>query len=1002
MQIRVLHSYVAEASAVISGWLQGGERGRVGLSLRQLQLWCVPGVCLPMPMAETFSPPGTVVTAMESNDELCSPLGLATAAAPPSPWQGSPGRGMPPPPHGRARGTFSIKLCWPKALLQAGAPQEHALVAALSAPSSERDAAAAALSRPASSSTLDTLGDAIAAAPLPSPAPPLIPSKLTRSDVEVLATVKIHRAWAGLIVDDSILVDLVRERASVAAAGLSRGLPPLYAVEFSFRPAMLGSSFFPSPAAVPQPRLPLRRGGDASPHPGPLPYVMGLETPPWVRMLAEMQALEVHGDIPMLSRHFGALLHNWWSSAVSESSATTKPSGDDGGLAEEGDAAFDFEDGDGSAVRAEKANAGEGSAPVKLSFSDDVEESVNSGPAAGVVQGASLLSADLPTPVLHASVTPGSVSDDSAVPLQHTASVPVIGKVATSCVDDDDPRMDVPDIRRHSVSDAIDLFKQSSLDDRDVRKQSFVDEPDARRQSMFEAHDVRRQSVASSSTLSRGGMQLRTDRSVSMSSGGQRANPRSLRADLALRETRAQHAAAARNAASFEVSRRVRHYLQSEDLRLEVNLHLSVMSIPGMPVLLVPEESRYHDRPVEGSEGDPPPAHPVIMDISGIGVSASAAPTPESSSDALKRGQRLRPSSSRQVLVLQIASFVRPRPSLIPPPGSGLVTVNAASGSPRGATREPAGATKSHGVVQGPTSIPEVARPPPAPVELAEAAASAPICQPTRLDTGTGSASSDVTRATAAEAELTPRQKTQHDLPSQSVMKMHPLSGGLAAASAPVVSVNAPVPTDSRASGVAMKPAIPAKPPPSVPGPAMSGVSNFLSSFLQPPAATTAQSPRKHAVVQAAVAPKSAPTAEQRIIVQAAGIGEPSRPMTLLAESAAPSTSSSVIPTTQPPPGAMIASDSGSASNRAAAELHAASATRVAHVPISAPVPPPNRAQTVASTTTAVPTSPSLPAAALCIDFQFSLLGLLEDVTAVSTAIDVVAQLQQATTSNAV
>ena len=276
-----MHNYGAEATAVVAGWLRGGERGHVGLSLRQMQLWCVPGVCLPISMSEGFSPPGAIATAMESNDEMCV-TGLASVDTP-SPWQNSPARGTPPPPVGRARGTFSVKLCWPKVLLNSVAPQNGVRNAA---PESTEKLDVSPLPTAVHlQSERAPVDDA-----LPSDVPVQIPSTLSPSDVEVLATVKIHRAWLGLLVDDSILLNLVRERALAASMTSARGLPPLHALEVSFRPAMLGSSFSLSPGvggAAAMDRHQNRRGDVY--HSDPLPYVVGIELPPWVRTLAEIQ-----------------------------------------------------------------------------------------------------------------------------------------------------------------------------------------------------------------------------------------------------------------------------------------------------------------------------------------------------------------------------------------------------------------------------------------------------------------------------------------------------------------------------------------------------------------------------------------------------------------------------------------------------------------------------------------------------------------------------------------
>lgn len=698
---------------------------------------------------------------------------------------------------------------------------------------------------------------------------------------------------------------------------------------------------------------------------------------------SHFQALDIQGDIPMLSRHFGAILHGLWSSAASESTAATAlPRGSDDTTEQcEEDDPFDFDEDDrpprrstpaglsgrsprdlpgiaGPGAREEAAMAIGGLDPVSLNFSE-----AGDGRPGGDGSGAPSSTAGvLPSP----RGTGASAADEGgSSALHHSASEPAVaGGIG-------------PSSGRASVGhDAADARRLSmAVDALDIRKPSVADSLDSRRQSDF---DMRRMSVASSASTGRRGS-LRTDRSVSMSSVGHFASSRNLRPDIAVRETRAQHAAAARNAASFEVSRRVRRYLQSDDLRIEMSLHLSAMSIPGMAMTGLSDEPSIEGSPLDKRPQQP---HAILIDISGIGVSGQdGVLVPGGVAVPLRRGQRAKATASRQVLVLQVSSVAPKRPSLIPAPGSGLLASIAAT--PAMATPQKTSARAVMGAVQGPAVEATV---------LADA--QAPLPATSAVVVSTAEPLEEAT--TASDAVVEPPAVSRDDAatgPSVVVAPSAADPGSTSAAVLPAVVpsvdvVNAPTsvsslpPPPSRMIDNGVKKA-PVQAPVQTKA---SGVTRFFAAaskaFLPPP--TIAQmlppaGPGAHhksdsrdsaadlVVAAAALAPIVPAGASLATVVAPPGDSAPPRSPS----SSAPTPAGGFPPRT----GAVTAgvtSASPAVTKHAAGSAAGGSGALRVHDTASAPPP------------------------ALCIDFQLSVLSLLEDVSAVSSAIDVVSQLQQA------
>jgi hypothetical protein len=553
----------------------------VSLALRQLQLHCVPGVCIPIQVAEAFLPPGTLVTALETKDEPSATLTIPAALS----WQHRAGSSLTDSMPGQGRGTFNVQLCWPKALLKAGAPQESSLQVA---PRENAPIAAG------------THFDA---------APP--GGVLTRSDVEVLATVKLHRAWIGLQVDDKALLTLVQQRAEAAAAGNARSLPPLFALELSFRPAALGSSFSLHGVASP-PSSSATRHADAvsavaagtQRHAAPLDYVLGLDLPPWIRTQVEAQAVEVHGDVPVLTEHFGAMLNNLWSSM---SPASISPS--------EHDELLDNEHADDPVLLAREFYAAVSAAACDtLATRND------------------------------------SKAESSTLTAPHAnRSRPRVGSVDAMMLAGGSP----PHTPAKSIeSSDSQIHAAEKGHSGTVSAEDAVSYPQSEHASSSRCRT--RHSFASTSSATH-------TRSMSMSSTTGGSVLRSLRPETVsqsrVKEIRS-HAAAARNTASFQISRIVKQYLQSEDLRIESNLQFAVMSLPRMPVPGLQAAVSSSSNTVAVEAGVPPTSvDSRLLDIAGI----LDSPPNDGSSGAMHR-----------VMIVQIAAFSKSQPSIIPLPGSGF------------------------------------------------------------------------------------------------------------------------------------------------------------------------------------------------------------------------------------------------------------------------------------------------------------------------------------------
>ena len=597
---RLAHAHVTRLTASTSGWLTGGERGQLAACVRQLQLECAPGIMLPVPMNEGFMPPSATVTAMQSTDEFSDALGWQQAGA----GGGEPGD--------RGRGTFSVMICLPIPPDESGTSsgssaaqprdprnpsfaesvsepplpsQAHLFVASPSsgsrggfAPTAAPSALAApADARGASFSSGTPVPAAIVAAASPQNSP------MTIADCDVLATIKLHRAWVGLRVDEAALLAMVHRRNEALEAGLfgsAKGMPALHALEVSFRPTMFGSSYSPNaiaqgapssatPASPSPSALAAALPAAAGAAPSPFGYIAGVDTPPWTRLVAEVQAVEAFGDVPVLVKQAGAVL-----ASVMTATAETA-SDDDGGDSSGGD------ENEGDDALAEDASGTGG---------------------------------EIPPPLTDPSIAPA---------LPASSATATVAKVAAKGVV-------VSPARAPSLTPLS----------RDARRKA--------------------RTVAAQG-----------------------------------RAARLAAAAQARAVASAEFSARLSRYLHSEDLRVAINLFVSVLSVPAPPI------SGLDDEP-----GDVPGSRattvgridPILQDLAGFdahhahqlaalaAAAASAARASGAASVDVGRSGRASRHLLRKVLSLSVSSHHSMQTSIIPEAGSALLSMADSSAAALAAT----------------------------------------------------------------------------------------------------------------------------------------------------------------------------------------------------------------------------------------------------------------------------------------------------------------------------
>jgi hypothetical protein len=596
--VSLIHSFTTRATASINGSLQGGERGRVSAIVRQVQLELAAGVCLPLGLRSGFFPPGTLVTSINSTSDLIDANDSTFT-------------------EGKAKerlcseGAFSIQLCWPKTLLSKYNDSSSTAAKVAASESMKNFAAATAAKRlgvddESSSEIARSISGSISSDKIsalnslsasqlekidhfPQLLHPDWISKVTASEVDVMATIRLHRAWVGLRVDEASLLNMVARRAELQASGVgiygsSKGMPALHALEVNVRPGYLGSSYV-------QPGL---SGIDISnattPGASSIPYVISMEMPPWIRSVVEIIALEVFGDMDVLSTQLSFILDQFVRNTNIPKPTINTPTVNV----------------DAPGRRPSDVNPIVESAEAEETVDSETISQLKSS----TISEVSLVSNTVSV------VTPGSDVDaaaqynpfsDSFVPMSEEVQErkhSSVSAVDTPVVPEDSP------VVKPSVKPLLSYLLQPKIDD----------------------------------------------------------------SALALRKAKA---AEAREIASFQLASRVNRYLKSEDLHLSLNLFASIVSVPAPPLAGLSDDlTMLVEEAKDGSDANlqtlSSMLHPVLLDISGldIGTSKDAAHLKSMGvrSNALRSTTHL-----RKVLSFTLSSKHTLQPSIIPPPGSGLV-----------------------------------------------------------------------------------------------------------------------------------------------------------------------------------------------------------------------------------------------------------------------------------------------------------------------------------------
>lgn len=252
-------SLVSRVSASICASVTGGTRGQLAGAVRQLQLEMQPGMRMPVPLPEGVFPPSAMVTAFETADERSEALGwrrnqpVLPASADGRLGSGG-GLGGGGGGNGRSPGfgMLSMMLAFPRDP-EPGAPVASAAAAAPGTETAEnvRNSQSAAshgdsgrlssasevlpvrressigsiasLLPPASSSShaarhLSASGDDTVAIQGTAGADATASTTASTKPLALAATLRVHRLWAGLRVDEDALLELLLRRRAIAAA----------------------------------------------------------------------------------------------------------------------------------------------------------------------------------------------------------------------------------------------------------------------------------------------------------------------------------------------------------------------------------------------------------------------------------------------------------------------------------------------------------------------------------------------------------------------------------------------------------------------------------------------------------------------------------------------------------------------------------------------------------------------------------------------------------------
>lgn len=251
---------VSRISASVCASVCGGARGQLAGAVRQLQVELQPGMRMPVPLPEGIFPPSAMITALETAEERSEALGwrrsdqhAAAAAASAASGSGgttSAGVGIGTGSGGRTPGfgMLSMMLAFPREQSEDPVAAAAAVAAAASAPVPSHAAAPSAFDpsprgrtgssrgagEPRGSSASEMLRresslgsiSSLQASPAYSAAQAdAAPAAQTIGggvkSLALAATLRVHRLWAGLRVDEDALLELLLRRRAIAAAARS-------------------------------------------------------------------------------------------------------------------------------------------------------------------------------------------------------------------------------------------------------------------------------------------------------------------------------------------------------------------------------------------------------------------------------------------------------------------------------------------------------------------------------------------------------------------------------------------------------------------------------------------------------------------------------------------------------------------------------------------------------------------------------------------------------------
>jgi hypothetical protein len=541
-----------------------------------------------------------------------------------------------------------------------------------------------------------------------------IPQAKSLADCEILATIKLHRAWMGLRVDEAKLLSMVHRRNEAQENGYfgTSKVPALYALEVAFQPSILGSSYIPAP----------------KPLENPFGYNVAIGTPDWIRAVVEVQAVEAFGDVPVLVKQVGAAFSSVLSQEQKDEDVDDTPDDllDDNAADVSSDDTL--EDQDSLLDPTLPVLTFEPS--ISVAVTPIIQETVALVPApVSAVPPHETLPAPLPSSSIvqttaeskvetnNPPVVVGAVSELNTSELS-SSSVVVFPPLIAPLNDSADGKQPLPEknpsTNPSTVSEATVVLPHVPV----IQDQESVRVPTSKSSSSVSSTtSTLTTSVSSSATVSvlspastinsvqskpmdalntpkqksqaivaapssRSLPQTKTVVPVVASPprpvqpSQEEKNARRLAREAAQQSRASRKAAAiiARNVASSEFSARLGRYLRSDDLRVAVNIFISALSVPAPPI------SGLDDEPDElmkaGASGrGMGRIDPVLQDLAGFDPHHHNALLAQAAAAASKNpgGGRVGSHLLRKVLALTINSHHSMQTSIVPEPGSALI-----------------------------------------------------------------------------------------------------------------------------------------------------------------------------------------------------------------------------------------------------------------------------------------------------------------------------------------